>query len=363
MAENCFLWSVTASDNDDADPAVPWVENMLPGAVNNVARSTMAAVARLLKDLNGSVTTAGSSNTYTATSNSGHSAYADGILLTAKANHTNNGPATLNLNAYGAKAIRMFGPGGETELIGNEIRSGGTYQFRYDTALNSAAGAFLLLNPTVAQDVGTIKIWPSDTAPTSWLFCNGSAVSRTTYATLFTALASGAIFGSGDGSTTFNVPDLRGRAPFGTDDMLAATAGRVTNTKSGIVGTTLGAAGGAEDHTLTLAQTPAHDHGGAVSSVSNHTHSGSTDAESASHTHTRKKYTGNSILMQGGGAISVLESITEATEATDNASNAHTHAFNTGSAGGHSHVIASVGSGASHSNMPPAIMLNFIIKA
>jgi microcystin-dependent protein len=50
-------------------------------------------------------------------------------------------------------------------------------------------------------------------APTDWLLCDGSAVSRTSYSTLFGVI--GTTYGSGDGSSTFNLPDLRGRAPIG----------------------------------------------------------------------------------------------------------------------------------------------------
>ncbi len=51
--------------------------------------------------------------------------------------------------------------------------------------------------------------------PTGWLFCDGSAISRTTYAALFAAI--GANFGGGDESTTFNLPDMRYRVPYGAD--------------------------------------------------------------------------------------------------------------------------------------------------
>lgn len=60
---------------------------------------------------------------------------------------------------------------------------------------------------------GSILMFGGTTAPTGWLLCNGSAVSRTTYATLFTAI--GTNYGVGDGSSTFNLPDLQGRMPVG----------------------------------------------------------------------------------------------------------------------------------------------------
>ncbi len=83
-------------------------------------------------------------------------------------------------------------------------------------------------------------------APSGYLVCDGSAVSRTTYAALFAVI--GTVFGAGDGSTTFNLPDLRGRAPIGV------------GTGSGLSARTLGQSLGAETHQLTTAELPAHTH-------------------------------------------------------------------------------------------------------
>lgn len=141
-------------------------------------------------------------------------------------------------------------------------------------------------------------------APNGWLLCYGQAVSRTTYSALF--LAIGTTHGAGDGSTTFNLPDLRGRTVAGKDNMGGTAAGRLT---SAVSGSTLGAAGGAESHTLTTAQMPAHAHALASSSDGSGAFFG---------------YGGNS---PAGG-------------------------LTTGSAG----------SGAAHNNTQPTIVLNYIIK-
>ena len=82
------------------------------------------------------------------------------------------------------------------------------------------------------------------TAPSGWLMCDGTAVSRTTYADLFTAI--GTAYGVGNGSTTFNLPNLQGRVPVG---------------KNSGTFVTLGATGGEETHTLTATEMPAHTHG------------------------------------------------------------------------------------------------------
>lgn len=90
--------------------------------------------------------------------------------------------------------------------------------------------------------IGSILPYGGTTAPNGWLLCYGQAVSRSTYAALFATL--GIAFGAGDSSTTFNLPDLRGRLPLGKDNMGGSAANRVTNAVSGITATTLGATGG-----------------------------------------------------------------------------------------------------------------------
>jgi microcystin-dependent protein len=106
---------------------------------------------------------------------------------------------------------------------------------------------------------GTVLPFGGATAPAGFLLCYGQAVSRTGYADLFAAI--GTAHGAGDGSTTFNVPDYRGRTLAGLDNMGGMAANRLTSGGSGIAGTTLGAVGGVETIALTVAQMPAHSHG------------------------------------------------------------------------------------------------------
>jgi microcystin-dependent protein len=87
--------------------------------------------------------------------------------------------------------------------------------------------------------------------------CAGQAVSRTDYSALFNALST--TYGTGDGSTTFNLPDLRGRVPAGVDNMGGSAASRLTSTVLS-ASNTLGATGGTQTHTITSAQLPAHSH-------------------------------------------------------------------------------------------------------
>ena len=117
---------------------------------------------------------------------------------------------------------------------------------------------------------GMITPYGGASAPTGWLLCNGTAISRTTYADLFAIV--GTAFGVGDGSTTFNLPDLRQRFPLGK-----AASG---------TGSTLGGTGGAIDHTHS---TPAHQHtvAGHTHTMGNHTHTvGAHSHTISSHEHT-----------------------------------------------------------------------------
>lgn len=111
--------------------------------------------------------------------------------------------------------------------------------------------------------VGAMMPYAGTSAPSGWLLANGAAVSRTTYAALFSLV--GTSFGAGDGSTTFNLPDLRGRAWIGLDNLGGSSANRIVATEAD----TLGGAGGAETRTptgtvgkttLTINQIPVHAH-------------------------------------------------------------------------------------------------------
>lgn len=106
--------------------------------------------------------------------------------------------------------------------------------------------------------VGAVIDVAGATAPLGTLLAYGQAISRTTYADLFAYL--GTLYGVGDGSTTFNLPDLRGRTVAGKDNMGGSSANRLTNQSGGLNGDTLGATGGAETHTLITAEMPSHDH-------------------------------------------------------------------------------------------------------
>jgi microcystin-dependent protein len=113
---------------------------------------------------------------------------------------------------------------------------------------------------TGALPPGVVMAYASQALPTGWLFCTGAAVSRTVYANLFAVI--GTTYGNGDGSTTFNLPDLRARTIAMHDP--GNSTGRMSGSHSGNVpggAATFGNAGGEENHGLFSTEMPLHSHG------------------------------------------------------------------------------------------------------
>lgn len=167
----------------------------------------------------------------------------------------------------------------------------------------------------LAVPSGSIMPYAGQNAPANWLLCYGQSVSRTTYADLFAAI--GTTYGADD-SVTFKLPDLRGRVIAGQDDMGGTSANRLT---SPLNGDTLGGVGGAETHTLTTSELPAHSHTGNVALRTNW-ESGTSSKSPVG--------TGNA-RYDGSGSFPDFT--------TDNS-----------------------GGGGAHANVQPTIILNYIIK-
>ena len=111
---------------------------------------------------------------------------------------------------------------------------------------------------TYIMPAGSVIPYAGTSAPTGFLFCDGSSVSRSTYAALFAVI--GTEYGTPDDSSTFKLPDLRGRVVAGKDDMGGSSANRLTDQSGGLNGDTLGGTVGSETHTLTTAQLASHTH-------------------------------------------------------------------------------------------------------
>lgn len=168
--------------------------------------------------------------------------------------------------------------------------------------------------------------WWGTTAPSGYLLCYGQAISRTTYAKLFKRL--GTTFGTGDGSTTFNLPDKRGRVSVGKDDMGGSSADRLTGLSGGLNGDTLGAAGGVETHTLATGEIPSHRH-----FVANTGTGIGTQVDAATAVNQSASLGGNSSYELGGSATAATVGLSSLT-----------------------------GGGGAHNNVQPSIVANYIIK-
>lgn len=139
------------------------------------------------------------------------------------------------------------------------------------TTTESTAAPLLPAGVTVA--------WPASTAPEGWVLCTGQALSRTTYASLYGAC--GTTFGPGDGSTTFNVPDLRGRAIYGTSTGTINLGTKTTGISSSFTNTTDSHSGHVHTSTTTnVTSTTDKDAAVAVAVATSPTNSG------GAHTHT-----------------------------------------------------------------------------
>lgn len=184
--------------------------------------------------------------------------------------------------------------------------------------------------------IGSIIMYGGDTAPdATWLVCNGQAVSRTGYATLFARL--GTAFGSGNGSTTFNVPDMRERAPKGV-------GGTVTK----------GQTGGADTATLATGNLPSHTH------AIDHNHAAFDTASGGSHNHdmnfSPRSAAGTANL---GRPSSAAEGDKVESQATTT-QGPHTHNIDVPNYTGDS---GSTGSGTAFSIQDKYIGVNYLIKA
>ncbi|MCA1527356.1 tail fiber protein [Bradyrhizobium yuanmingense] len=265
-------WSHTAATNAGADPSIGWAEGMAPSSVNDSARAEMASVAKWRDDIAGATVTSGTSTAFTLTTYQSFDNLSrlSGQVIAFTPHVTSGATVTLNVDSLGAKPLRSAP---SVELPAGVLIEGTPYVALY----NNSDQAFYLQsfygNP-YSVPIGGFIDYGGATAPnSSFVLAYGQAISRSTYSTLFAMFST--TYGSGDGSTTFNVPDLRGRVVAGKDDMGGSAASRLSSTSISTGGpTTLGGTGGADTKTLLTANLPPYTPAGTMalsvtSSVSN----------------------------------------------------------------------------------------------
>jgi microcystin-dependent protein len=202
---------------------------------------------------------------------------------------------------------------------------------------------------------GTVLDFAGTTAPNGWLMCFGQAVNVADYPNLYAAIGTTYNTG-GESAGTFRLPDARGRATIGKDDMGGAAAGRITAAGGhGITGTTLGSAGGAQTHTLTTAQMPAHTHANTLNDPG-HVHANTLNDPGHGHSHNAAAQAGGSST--GGGAFAIYAPA----GATINANTTGITISNASKTTGVTITNASQGSDGAHPNVQPGIVFNKIIK-
>ena len=234
--------------------------------------------------------------------------------------------------------------------------------FKSDGALyqKNSAGAEAPIGAAGAP-IGAIFQWPAAAAPTGYALCQGQAISRTTYADLFAVLST--TWGSGDGSSTFNLPNLKGKIPVGLD---AAQTEFASLTQTG----------GEKAHQITTSEMPGHTH------TINHDHP-NTATTSDSHNHTIP----NHAHVVGFRAVATSENTGSSDKVTDmynargNGANTNSATMASNGGGGatstdaHSHTVdiplfsgssgaagGATGLGDAHQNLQPYVVMNYIIK-
>lgn len=201
---------------------------------------------------------------------------------------------------------------------------------------------------------GVIGIFSGTNIPDGYLLCDGRAVSRTTYSNLFTAI--GTIYGEGDGSTTFNLPNITGKVTVGKDQSDF---------------TTLGQTGGSINNTLSKNNLPSHSHTITPSGTVKSTFTGTstTTSENGTHQHSFNRPVWYVSEYESDTSIFSPYNIdtTVQIKGSTESAGAHTHTVTpkgnvSTTFTGTSATTSSVGSGTSFTNLQPYLVVNYVIK-
>lgn len=181
---------------------------------------------------------------------------------------------------------------------------------------------------------GSIDWWSDDLPSSNWVFMYGQELSRTEYPDLFARF--GTRYGSGNGTTTFNIPDCRGVSVVGKVNMGGGDRGILSR----FTATVLGAFFGTQEVALTVNEMPSHNHGGTSGSAGGHTHNISLQSRGT-----------------GGG-----DSPNSPAWNIRTSTNYGNRLVGTQSAGEHTHSIQAQGGGSAHLNVQPSLVANKILR-
>ena len=224
------------------------------------------------------------------------------------------------------------------------------------------------LTNIVSIEVGTILPWSNSTLPSGYLNCDGSAVSRSTYSALFAVIATD--YGVGDGSSTFNLPDLQDKVPVGVSGSkaVASSGGAATATPAGSI--TIGAitpagsiSGSTGSHTLSTSEMPAHIHKSPIGDPNDSSVQDTRIFNSATlfSSNVRKKHESEST--GGGGSHShSLSASFSGSSVTPSGSFSGTSVTPSGTFSGTSVTPSGSFSGSSLSTLQPYVAVKFMIK-
>lgn len=191
-------WSTTASSNSSSDSTINWAEGQAPSSVNDSARGMMAAMRKFGNDISGAtITSTGSANTYSVSTAQVFNSLTDGLQLAFKANVTNTGASTINVDGLGARPLRSTSG---VNLAAGEITSGAVYTICYEATANE----WLIHGGPVVVSSGGGGSTPTFSAfGTTWVNLANASAARTNL-----GLGTSAVFNVQTSGT--NIPLLDG---------------------------------------------------------------------------------------------------------------------------------------------------------
>jgi microcystin-dependent protein len=350
--ETAGEWVAIGTDSNGVDNINTDVNDYKParfGGLNVVTDTSRGPTATVFNvNVNGSVSLETSLTTTNAVSITSAGGIDVNTVSGIDITNTENTLA-LSVNQQGTADIAHFKDNGSSALI---VKDGGTVgintstpsaSYKLDVNGNSNTANRVYQEGFMLVPPGAMMPYAAASAPGGWLLCDGSAVSRTTYATLYGLI--GTTYGIGDGEFTFNLPNLKGRMIVGLNGADASFDA-------------LGETGGSKTATLTTTELPAHTHTGTTDTAGAHSHTYNDAYFAENRSGGANNKFGTSVSTDNDNSF-IWRAPSQTNGWSDSPEN-----INTSSVLDHSHTFTtnSTGSGSSFSIMNPYFVLNYIIK-